>query len=95
MSQRMRIMPLPFKEPIYMNLGGYVMSQNQRTHNMKLQKIGGKVKGKNVGNIDTIPTLLAVNEIVIPRRISMKPTFKRMLKKKYNYDIRTGKFKSS
>lgn len=91
----MKIMPLPFKQPEYMNLGGELMSKLQNTHNMKLQKHGGKVKGKNVGNVDTIPTMLAVNEIVIPRRISMKPTFKKMLNKKYNYNIKKGKFKSS
>ena len=72
--------PIPFVEPQIMALGGAVMAK-QMAHNTQLKKLGGKVKGKNVGNIDTIPTLLAVNEIVIPRKIAQTKKFKNYLKK--------------
>jgi len=84
--------PIPFVEPEVMALGGAVMAK-QSAHNTQLKKLGGKVKGKNIGNIDTIPTLLAVNEIVIPRRIAQSKKFKNYLKKNYNYDQKKGKFK--
>lgn len=84
--------PIPFIEPEIMALGGAVMAK-QSAHNTQLKKLGGKVKGKNVGNIDTIPTLLAVNEIVIPRKIAQTKKFKKYLKKNYNYNQKTGKFK--
>ena len=84
--------PIPFVEPQIMALGGAVMAK-QMAHNTQLKKLGGKVKGKNVGNVDTIPTLLAVNEIVIPRKIAQSKKFKNYLKKNYNYNQKTGKFK--
>ena len=77
--------PIPFVEPEVMALGGAVMAK-QSAHNTQLKKLGGKVKGKNVGNIDTIQTLLAVNEIVIPRKIAQSNKFKNYLSKNYNYD---------
>ena len=90
--RRVGLMPVPFVEPEVMALGGAVMAK-QSAHNTQLKKLGGKVKGKNVGNIDTIPTLLAVNEIVIPRKIAQTKKFKNYLKKNYNYNQKTGKFK--
>lgn len=84
--------PIPFVEPQIMALGGAVMAK-QSAHNTQLKKLGGKVKGKNVGNVDTVPTLLAVNEIVIPRKIAQSKKFKNYLKKNYNYNQKTGKFK--
>lgn len=89
--QKMRIMPIPFVEPQLMNLGGNVIAK-QNIHNMKLQRLGGKVKGKNVGNVDTIPTMLAVKEIVIPRRIATTKKFKNYLKNNYKYNIKKGVF---
>jgi hypothetical protein len=76
-----------------MALGGAVMSK-QIAHNTQLKKLGGKVKGKDVGNVDTVPTLLAVNEIVIPRKIAQSKKFKNYLSKNYNYNQKNGKFKN-
>ena len=84
--------PIPFVEPQIMALGGAVMSR-QIAHNTQLKKLGGKVRGKNIGNIDTIPTLLAVNEIVIPRKIAQSKKFKNYLSKNYKYNQKNGKFK--
>jgi hypothetical protein len=85
--------PIPFVEPQIMALGGAVMSK-QIAHNTQLKKLGGKVKGKDVGNVDTVPTLLAVNEIVIPRKIAQSKKFKNYLSKNYNYNQKNGKFKN-
>ena len=94
-KQRMKLMPVPFlDEPVYMNLGG-VATKSQMAHNNQLMKLGGDVKGK-LDKIalkkDTIPALLQVGEIVIPRRISTTKKFKDHLKKNYKYDSKRGKF---
>ena len=88
-------MPVPFlDEPVYMNLGG-VATKSQMAHNNQLMKLGGDVKGK-LDKValkkDTIPALLQVGEIVIPRRISTTKKFKEHLKKNYKYNPKKGKF---
>ena len=88
---RMKLMPI-FRDPQFMILGGEATAR-QDAHNKMLYKIGGRIRGKNVGNIDTVPTMLAVNEIVIPRNISKTKKFKNYLSKNYNYNQKTGKFK--
>lgn len=60
---------------------------------LELMKKGGRVLGRDIGNIDTVPAVLAVNEIVIPRRISTTKKFKNYLTKNYNYNQKLGKFK--
>lgn len=82
----------PLGLPQFMVLGGEATAR-QDAHNKMLYKLGGKIRGRNVGNIDTIPTMLAVNEIVIPRNISKTKKFKNYLSKNYNYNQKTGKFK--
>ena len=94
-KQRMKLMPVPFlDEPVYMNLGG-VATKSQMAHNNQLMKLGGDVKGK-LDKValkkDTIPALLQVGEIVIPRRISTTKKFKEHLKKNYKYNPKKGKF---
>lgn len=87
---RIKLMPV-FRDPQFMVLGGEATAR-QDAHNKMLYKLGGKIKGKNVGNIDTVPTMLAVNEIVIPRNISRTKKFKNYLSKNYNYNQKSGKF---
>ena len=89
--RRVGLMPV-FREPQFMVLGGEATAR-QDAHNKMLYKLGGRIRGKNIGNIDTIPTMLAVNEIVIPRNISKTKKFKKYLSKNYNYNQKTGKFK--
>ncbi len=85
MKQKVKLMPV-LSDPVYMNLGG-VATKKQRAHNNQLMKLGGDVKGK-LDKIalkqDTIPALLQVGEIVIPRRISTTKKFKDHLKKTIN-----------
>ena len=83
-KQKVKLMPV-LDEPVYMNLGG-VATKKQMAHNNQLMKLGGDVKGK-LDKValkqDTIPALLQVGEIVIPRRISTTKKFKNHLKKNY------------
>jgi hypothetical protein len=92
-KQKVKLMPV-LDEPVYMNLGG-VATKKQMAHNNQLFKLGGDVKGK-LDKIalkqDTIPALLQVGEIVIPRRISTTKKFKNHLKKNYKYNPKKGKF---
>jgi hypothetical protein len=92
-KQKVKLMPV-LSEPVYMNLGG-VATRKQMAHNNQLFKLGGDVKGK-LDKIalkqDTIPALLQVGEIVIPRRISTTKKFKNHLKKNYKYNPKKGKF---
>jgi hypothetical protein len=92
-KQKVKLMPV-LSEPVYMNLGG-VATKKQMAHNNQLMKLGGDVKGK-LDKIalkqDTIPALLQVGEIVIPRRISTTKKFKNHLKKNYKYNPKKGKF---
>ena len=92
-KQKVKLMPV-LSEPVYMNLGG-VATKRQMAHNNQLMKLGGDVKGK-LDKIalkqDTIPALLQVGEIVIPRRISTTKKFKDHLKKNYKYNPKKGKF---
>ncbi len=92
-KQKVKLMPV-LSEPVYMNLGG-VATRSQMAHNNQLMKLGGDVKGK-LDKIalkkDTIPALLQVGEIVIPRRISTTKKFKDHLKKNYKYNPKKGKF---
>jgi len=92
-KQKVKLMPV-LSEPVYMNLGG-VATKRQMAHNNQLMKLGGDVKGK-LDKIalkqDTIPALLQVGEIVIPRRISTTKKFKNHLKKNYRYNPKKGKF---
>lgn len=92
-KQKVKLMPV-LSEPVYMNLGG-VATKKQMAHNNQLFKLGGDVKGK-LDKIalkqDTIPALLQVGEIVIPRRISTTKKFKNHLKKNYKYNPKKGKF---
>jgi len=90
-GQVMKLMPMPTPRrpppPIMpFNQGGAVLDMPF------IMKKGGKVKGKNVGNIDTVPSILAVNEIVIPRSIATTKKFKNYLTKNYNYNQKLGKF---
>ena len=59
---------------------------------LELMKKGGRVLGRDIGNRDSVPTILTVNEIVIPRRISTTKKFKNYLSKNYKYNKKTGKF---
>ncbi len=89
---RMRILPIP---RILLNSGGFATDVQMRS-NRKLRKRGGRVKGKLTKTAlkhDTIPTILQVGEIVIPRRISTTKKFQTFLKKKYRYDPKKGKFR--
>ena len=92
-KQKVKLMPV-LSEPVYMNLGG-VATKKQMAHNNQLMKLGGDVKGK-LNKValkqDTIPALLQVGEIVIPRRISTTKKFKDHLKKNYKYNPKKGKF---
>jgi hypothetical protein len=92
-KQKVKLMPV-LDEPVYMNLGG-VATKKQMAHNNQLMKLGGDVKGK-LDKValkqDTIPALLQVGEIVIPRRISTTKKFKNHLKKNYKYNPKKGKF---
>ena len=92
-KQKVKLMPV-LSDPVYMNLGG-VATKKQMAHNNQLMKLGGDVKGK-LDKIalkqDTIPALLQVGEIVIPRRISTTKKFKNHLKKNYKYNPKKGKF---
>ena len=92
-KQKVKLMPV-LSEPVYMNLGG-VATKKQMAHNNQLMKLGGDVKGK-LNKValkqDTIPALLQVGEIVIPRRISTTKKFKNHLKKNYKYNPKKGKF---
>lgn len=92
-KQKVKLMPV-LSEPVYMNLGG-VATKKQMAHNNQLMKLGGDVKGK-LDKValkqDTIPALLQVGEIVIPRRISTTKKFKDHLKKNYKYNPKKGKF---
>ena len=92
-KQKVKLMPV-LSEPVYMNLGG-VATKKQMAHNNQLVKLGGDVKGK-LDKValkqDTIPALLQVGEIVIPRRISTTKKFKNHLKKNYKYNPKKGKF---
>ena len=83
-GRKMKLMPIPYKPLVLMKNGGLL--------NRKLQTKGGRVRGKDVGNVDTISCVLAVNEIVIPRQIAMNKVFKNMLTKDYNYNQKKGKF---
>jgi len=92
-KQKVKLMPV-LSEPVYMNLGG-VATKKQMAHNNQLMKLGGDVKGrldKVALKQDTIPALLQVGEIVIPRRISTTKKFKNHLKKNYKYNPKKGKF---
>ncbi len=84
-KQKVKFMPI-LSDPVYLNLGG-VATKKQMAHNNQLMKLGGDVKGK-LDKIalkqDTIPALLQVGEIVIPRRISTTKKFKNHLKKIIN-----------
>jgi hypothetical protein len=91
-SSRMRILPI---SRILLNNGGFA-SQAQMQSNKQLRKRGGKVKGKLTKTAlkrDTIPAILQVGEIVIPRRISTQKKFQTYLKNEYRYDPKKGKFK--
>jgi hypothetical protein len=92
-KQKVKLMPV-LSDPVYMNLGG-VATKKQMAHNSQLMKLGGDVKGK-LDKValkqDTIPALLQVGEIVIPRRISTTKKFKNHLKKNYKYNPKKGKF---
>ena len=93
-KQKVKLMPV-LSDPVYMNLGG-VATKKQMAHNNQLMKLGGSVKGrldKIALKQDTIPALLQVGEIVIPRRISTTKKFKDHLKKNYKYNPKKGKFK--
>lgn len=61
-----------------------------RQHGGKLSKVGrmSKYEIKH----DTVPTLLQIGEIVIPRRLAKKDKFLKDLKK-YGYNKKIGKFK--
>ncbi len=92
-KQKVKLMPV-LSDPVCLNLGG-VATKKQMAHNNQLMKLGGDVKGK-LDKIalkqDTIPALLQVGEIVIPRRISTTKKFKDHFKKNYKYNPKKGKF---
>ena len=56
----------------------------------KLSKVGRMTKNEKLK--DTVPTLLQIGEIVIPRRLAKNDKFLKDLKK-YSYNKKTGKFK--
>lgn len=89
--QKMRILPI---HRVLLKHGGFA-SVAQMRDNSCLRDYGGKVKGKLTKEAlkkDTIPALLQVGEIVIPKRISKRKKFQTYLKKNYRYDVRKGKF---
>ena len=56
----------------------------------KLSKVGRMTNYEKLH--DTVPTLLQIGEIVIPRRLAKNDKFLKDLKK-YRYNKKTGKFK--
>ncbi len=56
----------------------------------KLSKVGRMTNYEKLQ--DTVPTLLQIGEIVIPRRLAKKDKFLKDLKK-YGYNKKNGKFK--
>jgi hypothetical protein len=57
----------------------------------KISKIGRPSKLEL--KYDTVPSILQVGEIVIPRKLSFNHKFLKDLRK-FGYDIKTGKFKN-
>ncbi len=61
-----------------------------RQHGGKLSKVG-RMTDYEIKH-DTVPAILQIGEIIIPRRLAKNDKFLKDLKK-YNYNKKTGKFK--